>query len=188
LIGRRRSRVPLPPPEHANRARANDKIRVPQVRLIDQDGNQLGVMATHEAIQRAQAVGMDLVEVAAEAKPPVCRIIDYSKYLFEQQKKDRQAKSHAHRTDTKEVRLTPVTGMGDVEIKAKHARVFLEEGHKVLLMVVFRGRMMTHRELGIDMIHKFVALVADIAKLDQEPRMEGKRMHAMLSPVARKPH
>jgi translation initiation factor IF-3 len=183
LIGRRRSRIPLPPPEHANRARCNDKIRVPQVRLIDQNGEQVGVVTIGDALSRAQAAGLDLVEVAAEAKPPVCRIQDYSKFLFEQQKKERQAKAHAHRTELKEVRLTPVTGDGDLGIKVKHAREFLDEGHKVQLMVVFRGRQMAHRELGLDIIKRFMVQVEDIAKLEQEPRQEGKRMHAMLTPV-----
>ncbi|GDY13942.1 translation initiation factor IF-3 [Planctomycetota bacterium] len=183
MIGRRRSRIPLPPPEHANRARCNDKIRSPQVRLIDQQGEQVGVVSILDALQRAQAAGLDLVEVAAEAKPPVCRIQDYSKFLFEQQKKERQTKSHAHRTETKEVRLTPVTGQGDVDIKVKHAREFLEAGHKVLLMVVFRGRQLAHRELGLEMIKKFTVQVEDLAKLEQEPKMEGKRMHAMLAPA-----
>lgn len=125
MIGRRRSRIPIPPPEHQNRARVNEKIRAPDVRLIDEKGEQVGVMRVEEARSRAVAAGHDLVEVAPEAKPPVCRIMDYGKYLFELQKKERQAKAHAHKTDTKEVRLRPGTGDGDLNIKVKHAREFL---------------------------------------------------------------
>ncbi len=183
MLGRRRSRIPLPPPEHANRARANDKIRSPQVRLIDDKGEQLGVVTVDDARARATAAGFDLVEVAPEAKPPVCRIMDFSKYVFELQKKERQAKAKAHKSETKEVRLRPGTGDGDLDIKAKHAREFLEEGHKVGIQLQFRGREMSHRELGIEMIRKFTAMLDDCAKMEQEPRMEGRRMNALLAPT-----
>ncbi len=180
MIGRRRSRIPLPLPENNNRARVNDKIRVPTVRLIDETGQQIGVISVQEALAKAQAVGLDLVEVSPDAKPPVCRIQDYSKFLFEQQKKDRQAKANAHKSETKEVRLRPGTGQGDIDIKAKHAREFLTEGHKVSILLQFRGREMSHRELGIEMIRKFATQLGDIAKMEQEPRQEGKRMFALL--------
>lgn len=183
MIGRRRSRVPIPPPEHANRARVNEKVRAPQVRLIDENGNQLGVMTSDEARMKAVAAGFDLVEVAPEAKPPVCRIMDYGKYLFELQKKERQAKSNAHKSETKEVRLRPGTGDGDFDIKVRHAREFLEEGHKIAILLQFRGREMAHRELGIEMIRRFGTAVEDLGKIDQEPRLEGKRMHAIISPT-----
>ncbi|HEX3133616.1 MAG TPA: translation initiation factor IF-3 [Planctomycetota bacterium] len=180
MIGRRRSRIPLPLPENNNRARVNDKIRVPSVRLIDETGAQVGVVPIQEALTKAQTAGLDLVEVSPDAKPPVCRIQDYSKFLFEQQKKNRQAKANAHKSDTKEVRLRPGTGQGDIDIKAKHAREFLAEGHKVSILLQFRGREMSHRELGIEMIRKFAAQLGDIAKMEQEPRQEGKRMFALL--------
>lgn len=180
MIGRRRSRIPLPLPENTNRARVNDKIRVPTVRLIDETGQQVGVISIQEALTKAQTAGLDLVEVSPDAKPPVCRIQDYSKFLFEQQKKDRVAKANAHKSDTKEVRLRPGTGQGDIDIKAKHAREFLAEGHKVSILLQFRGREMSHRELGIEMIRKFAAQLSDVAKMEQEPRQEGKRMFALL--------
>jgi translation initiation factor IF-3 len=182
LIGRRRSRIPIPPPEHANRARVNEKIRAVQIRLIDENGGQVGVMTVEEARSRAVAAGYDLVEVAADAKPPVCRIMDYGKYLFELQKKERQAKSNAHKTDTKEVRLRPGTGQGDLDIKVKHAREFLLEGHKVAILLQFRGRELSHRELGIEMIRRFALALDDLGKIEQEPRLEGKRMHALIAP------
>jgi translation initiation factor IF-3 len=184
LIGRRRSRIPIPPPEHANRARVNEKIRAPQIRLIDENGGQVGVMTVEEARSRAVAAGYDLVEVAADAKPPVCRIMDYGKYLFELQKKERLAKAHAHKADTKEVRLKPFTDVGDFDIKVKHARAFMEEGHKVAILLQFRGRELSHRELGIDMIRRFATALADLGKMEQEPRLEGKRMHALIAPKA----
>jgi translation initiation factor IF-3 len=186
LIGRRRSRIPLPPPEHEGRARYNEKIRSLQVRLIDEVGAQVGVVGTDEARAKATAAGLDLVEVAAEAKPPVCRIMDYSKYLFELQKKERQAKSKAHKTDTKEVRLRPGTGEGDLKIKAGHAREFLLEGHKIAILLQFRGRELSHRELGIEMIRRFSGMLEDLCKVESEPRLEGKRMHALLAPTAKK--
>ncbi len=186
MIGRRRSRIPIPPPEHANRARINEKIRSAQVRLIDEAGQQVGVVTVEEARSKAVVAGFDLVEVAPEAKPPVCRIMDYGKYLFELQKKERQAKSHAHRTDTKEVRLRPGTGDGDVDIKARHAREFLGEGHKVAILLQFKGREMSHRDLGIAMIKRFALILEDVGKLEQEPRQEGKRMHALIAPTAKK--
>jgi translation initiation factor IF-3 len=182
LLGRRRSRIPVPPPEHANRARINDKIRSPTVRLIDEKGEQVGVVTVEDARGRAVTAGYDLVEVAAEAKPPVCRIMDYGKFLFELQKRERQTKAKAHKVDTKEVRLRPGTGGGDLEIKAKHAREFLAEGHKVAIMLQFRGREMSHKELGIEMIKKFTAMLDDVAKMEQEPRIEGRRMNALLAP------
>lgn len=184
MLGRRRRGIPLPPPE-TNRARINERIKVPQIRLIDEEGKQVGVVATDEARRRAQAAGFDLVEVAAEAKPPVCRIMDYGKYLFEQQKKERAQKSHSHRSETKEVRLRPRTGGGDFEIKVKHALEFLEEGYKVGVHVQFRGRELSHKELGLDIINRFREALADHAKCEQEPRQEGKRMVALFAPKAK---
>ena len=181
MLGRRRSRIPVPPPD-TNRARMNEKIKVPLIRLIDENGAQVGVVTVEEGRSRAQGVSLDLVEVSPEAKPPVCRIMDYGKFLFEQQKKDRQSKSHSHRSETKEVRLRPGTGEGDLEIKAKHAREFLEEGYKVGLQLQFRGRELSHKELGMQMIHRFTKMLDDIAKVEQEPKMEGKRMTALLAP------
>ena len=183
MIGRRRSRIPIPPPEHANRARVNEKIRAPQIRLIDEKGEQVGVMTVEEARSRSITAGYDLVEVAPDAKPPVCRIMDYGKYLFELQKKERVAKAHAHKADTKEVRLKPFTGQGDFDIKVRHAREFMNEGHKVAILLQFRGRELAHRELGIAIIKRFAVALQDLGKMEQEPRLEGKRMHALIAPA-----
>jgi translation initiation factor IF-3 len=181
LLGRRRRGIPLPPPE-TNRARVNERIKVPQIRLIDEEGKQVGVVPTDDGRKRAVAAGLDLVEVAAEAKPPVCRIMDYGKFLFEQQKKDRAQKSHSHRSETKEVRLRPRTGGGDFDIKVKHAREFLVEGYKVGVHVQFRGRELSHKELGLEILQRFKIALEDIAKMEQEPRQEGRRMVALLAP------
>ena len=182
MIGRRRSRIPVPPPEHANRARINDKIRALSVRLIDQDGAQVGVVTIQDALRRAQEAGFDLVEVAADAKPPVCKIQDYSKFLFELQKKERSAKANAHKVDTKEVRLRPGTGDGDLEIKAKHAREFILEGHKVSLQLRFRGREMAHQDIGIKVLERIRTELEVLTKVEQMPKMENRQMVMVLSP------
>jgi translation initiation factor IF-3 len=184
LRGKRRFRGPLPPPE-SNRARINDKIRIPLIRLIDQFGNQAGIVNTDEARQLARTAELDLVEVAPNAKPPVCRIMDFGKFLFEQQKKDRAARRKQATADLKEVRLRPGTGQGDLDIKAKAVREFITEGHKVGIQLQFRGREQAHPELGIEMIQRFAKMLVDVAAIEQHPRREGRRMHAVLAPIRR---
>jgi translation initiation factor IF-3 len=156
---------------------------VPNVRLIDEEGNQVGVVSVDDARTRASNAEMDLVEVAPNAKPPVCRIMDYGKFLFEQQKKDRAQKKKQTGLDQKEIRLRPGTGQGDMEIKAKHAREFLEEGHKVGIQLQFRGRERAHPEVAIEQIQKFAKMLEDIAKIEQMPKQEGRRMNALLAPT-----
>lgn len=181
MRGRRRLRVPVPPPD-TNRARVNDKIRVASVRLIDNEGEQLGVVPIEEARRAASDAELDLVEVAPNARPPVCRIMDYGKFLFEQQKKDRAQKKRQTSTDVKEIRLRPGTGQGDMEIKAKHAREFIEDGHKVGIQLQFRGRERAHPEIAIEVIERFAQMLEDVAKMEQAPRQEGRRMNAVLAP------
>ena len=182
LRGRRRMRVPVPPPE-TNRARINDKIRVPQVLLIDETGAKVGIIQTDEARKRAEVAELDLVEVAANAKPPVCRIMDYGKFLFEEQKKERANAKKSKGQETKEVRLRPGTGQGDLDIKAKHAREFLDAGYKVGIQLQFRGRERAHPEMGIKMIQHFCEMLSDVAKVEQAPRQEGRRMNALIAPL-----
>jgi translation initiation factor IF-3 len=183
LRGRRRFRkAPLPPPEDT-RARINDRIRVPQILLIDQDGNKIGAIATEEARRMATVAELDLVEVAPNARPPVCRIMDYGKFLFEQQRKERAQKRKSATQEVKEIRLRPGTGQGDLDIKAKHAREFIEEGYKVGIQLLFRGRERAHPELAVEMIKKFAAMIKDVAKIEQMPRQEGRRMNALLAPL-----
>lgn len=175
-------RVPVPPPER-NRPRVNEQIRIPRVRLIDADGEQAGEVSADDARQQARDAGLDLVEVAPNAKPPVVRIMDYGKYLFEQQKKERQARKKQQGNESKEIRLRPGTGEGDMKIKVKHAKEFLAEGQKVVIQLQFRGREMAHRELGIEAIKKFIELMGDEGfKVEQEPKMEGRRMSAVIAP------
>ncbi|MFW5882329.1 MAG: translation initiation factor IF-3 [Planctomycetota bacterium] len=175
-------RVPVPPPDN-NRARMNERIRVPQVLLIDEEGTKVGVVPTDQARSQAQAAEQDLVEVAPNARPPVCRIMDYGKYLFEQQKKDKVNKAkRSHANDTKEVRLRPGTGKGDMDIKAGKARKFIEEGYKVGIQLQFRGRERAHPEVAIAKIHEFAKMLEDIAKIERPPRQEGRRMNALLAP------
>lgn len=186
MRGRRRMRIPVPPPEQ-KRARVNERIRIPEVRLIDAEGEQVGIIRTDEARKKAEDAGMDLVEVAPNARPPVCRIMNYSKYLFEQQKKERADKKKQQGNETKEIRLRPGTDVGDFNIKAQHAREFLEQGFKVVLMLQFRGREMAHRELGIDMIKRFAEMLEDVSKIEQMPRQEGRRMNAVLASTVKQP-
>ena len=183
LRGRGRNRrVPIPPPE-TNRARKNDSIRVPEVRLIDAEGSQVGVLPTDQARRLAEDAELDLVEVAPNARPPVCRIMNYSKFLFEEQKKERaaQKKQRENAVHTKEIRLRPGTDDGDMKIKVDHARQFLADGYKVGIQLQFRGREMAHRELGLDAIRRFVEMLSDVAKVEQEPTMNGRRMNALLA-------
>jgi len=183
LRGRRRfRRIPVPPPD-TNRARVNDRIRVPKVLLIDENGDKVGEVETDEARRRADVAELDLVEVAPNARPPVCRIMDHGKFLFEQQKKERAQSKKNHSQDVKEIRLRPGTGQGDLDIKAKHAREFIEEGYKVGIQLLFRGRERAHPEVAIDMIKKFAGMLEDIAKIEQAPRQEGRRMNALLAPL-----
>jgi translation initiation factor IF-3 len=164
------------------KARVNEKIRIPQIRLIDQNGGQVGVVSTDEARRMAREAELDLVEVAPMAKPPVCRIMDYGKFVFEQQKKDRIARKKQAVVSIKEVRLRPGTDSGDINIKAKQAREFLIDGDKVSIQLQFKGREQAHPELGVEMIKRFVALLADVSTVEQDPKKEGRRMTALLIP------
>lgn len=179
---KRRFLSPVPPPMQEGKARVNEKIRIPQIRLIDQNGGQVGVVSTDEARRMAREAELDLVEVAPMAKPPVCRIMDYGKFVFEQQKKDRIARKKQAVVSIKEVRLRPGTDSGDINIKAKQAREFLTDGDKVSIQLQFKGREQAHPELGVEMIKRFVALLADVSTVEQDPKKEGRRMTALLIP------
>ncbi len=162
--------------------RINEQIRISPVRVVNQDGEMLGVIPTEKALQIAQEVGLDLVEVAPNERPPVCRILDYGKFKYEQKK--RAQKSHkAHQTQVKEIRLRPKTGNHDIEFKMKRARRFLEERDKVKLNVFFRGRENAHHDRGREMLQDIIAQLEDIAKVEKPPSMEGGRnMTAVLAP------
>jgi translation initiation factor IF-3 len=163
--------------------RINYQIRVPQVRLIDEDGTQVGIKPIGEALQLAQTRGQDLVEIAPQANPPVCKVINYSKYRYEQEKKDREARKKQKTGQLKEVRMRPRIGEHDFEIKLKHAREFLSEQNKVQITVMFMGREMQHRDLGMALMQKVREKLSDIADVEnQRPITMGNRMFLSLVP------
>lgn len=151
------------------------------MRVIDPEGNQLGVLDKDEAIEIAQQKGFDLVEVASNAKPPVCKIMDYGKFKYKQSKKEKQTKKKQHVVNIKEIRLRPKTEEHDFNFKANHARKFLEKGNKVKITILFRGREMTHQEFARDLMDKMVEELDDIAKVEREPIMEGRMMTMFLT-------
>ena len=161
--------------------RINRAIRVPEVRLIDEDGAQLGVVPTHQALEMARQKDLDLVEVAANAMPPVCKLLDYGRFKYETTKKEREAKKHQHSVELKELRLRPGTDDHDVDVRARSARRFIEEGHKVRLLVRFRGREAAHPEIARNQIDRIVKSLQDIAIVEQGPMMEGRAMFAVLA-------
>lgn len=163
--------------------RRNQQIKIPEVRLIDQNGEQVGVMATDEARQRATEAGLDLVEISPKARPPVCKIMDYGKFKFEQAKKQQQAKKKQKKVQLKEVKFRPNTDEGDFQVKMKNLRKFIDQGNKVKVTIMFRGRELAHRELGSQMLDRVVEEVQDEAVVEQRPaKMEGRFMIMLLAP------
>jgi translation initiation factor IF-3 len=155
-------------------------IRAPEIRVIGQDGEQLGVMAPEDALKQAEEVGLDLVEVAPSSRPPVCRIMDYGRYKYEQKKKSGKGKGHA--AALKEIKLRPRTDQHDLDFKLKNARRFLTDGDKVKVTVMYRGREMVHREIGRKQLDKVVELLGPIASVENPPRMEGRFLSMILVP------
>jgi translation initiation factor IF-3 len=160
---------------------------VPEVRVIGDDNQQLGVLPTHEALRLAEEKGLDLVEVSPKAMPPVCRIMDFGKFKFEQSKKTRQAKKHASVIEIKEIKFRPKTDDHDFDFKVKHIRRFLEEGNKVRLVIAFRGREIVHPETGRAMLEAVIKALADIAHVEQMPMMDGRKMMMVVSPRVARP-
>jgi translation initiation factor IF-3 len=160
----------------------NEQIRISPVRVVDQNGNMLGVIPTSEAQQLALQAGLDLVEVAPTVRPPVCRIMDYGKFKYEQKK--RQAKNtKQHQVQIKEIRLRPKTGDHDIEFKVKRAREFLSHRDKVKINVIFKGRENAHHERGREMLQEIIQALEDVAKVEKAPGMEsGRNMTAVLAP------
>ncbi len=163
--------------------RVNGRIRVDKVRLIDESNNQVGIVDRDFALDKARQAGLDLVEVAPTSEPPVCRIMDYGKWLYEQKRKARDARKKTHHASTlKEIRLRPETDPHDIDIKVKHAREFIEKGHKVQFTLVFRGRQMAHRDKGYELLNQISESMGDLSKVDQAGRMTGRRMTIVVSP------
>jgi translation initiation factor IF-3 len=152
------------------------------VRLIDEEGTQVGIVATREALQIAEERGLDLVEVAPNATPPVCRLLDYGKFRYEQSKKEREARKNQRQAELKELRLKPKTDDHDLDVKANHARRFLLAGDKVKFTVRFRGREMAHTDIGRSMLDQIAENLRDIAAMEQKPMMEGRACSMVLVP------
>lgn len=166
----------------ARPVRINERIRIREVRLIDEDGAQLGVLATRDALEIARERGLDLVEVQPNAVPPVCRLMDYGRFRYEESRRERDSRKKAKGATLKEVRLAPKIGAHDLQTKARQAQKFLEEGDKVKVSVLFRGREMLHQEIGRGLLDKVLAQLQPYGSVDQDARMEGRAMSIFMSP------
>lgn len=176
-------RVPFrrePPPRDEHRI--NERIRVPRVKLVDENGVMIGEIPTDQARQMARERGYDLVEVAADARPPVCKLLDYGKYKYEQKKKQHKSKVKQHIQKVKEVRLRPLTDEHDLSTKVKKAREILEGGDKVLITIFFRGREMAHKDIGRAKMGRILKSLEDVGKVEHDVSMQGPRMQMTLLP------
>jgi translation initiation factor IF-3 len=163
--------------------RINGGIRADKVRLVDAENNQVGIVERLFALEKSREANLDLVEVSPTSDPPVCRIMDYGKWVYEQKRKVREARKKTHHAGgLKEVRLRPETDAHDIEIKVKHAREFIEKGHKVQFTLIFRGRQMLHKDKGAEVLTKIVESLSDLAKVDRSNEMMGKRMTLVVAP------
>ena len=160
----------------------NEDIRVPQVRLIDQDGEMQGVMTAREAIQRAFAVGLDLLEISPNADPPVVKILDFGKYKYEQQKKKNEARKKQKVIEIKEIKVRPNIDENDYQVKMRAMKSFIEEGDKVKVTLRFRGREMAHQDIGVRVLERIRSEMDPVTKVEQMPRMENRQMVMVLSP------
>jgi len=160
----------------------NEDITAPQVRLIGEDGNQLGVMTSEEALKIAEEMDFDLVMLNPSANPPVCKVMDYGKFRFEQAKKEKEAKKNQHVVEVKEIRMSPSIGDNDFQVKLRNGQKFLQDGDRLKVTVRFRGREMAHTDLGRVLLERFAAECAEIATLDKGAKLEGRLMTEFLSP------
>ena len=164
----------------------NEEIRDSEIRLISSTGEQLGIMSAAQAQHIADEQGLDLVKISPQANPPVCRLMDYGKFRFEQGKREKEARKNQRIVEIKEVRMSPGIDVGDFNTKLKNAQKFIADGNRVKVSVRFRGREMAHTEIGRDLLVRFAEAAADVASLDKEPKMEGRSMSIFLSPKAGK--
>ncbi len=162
--------------------RINRRIRVPEVRVVMEDGEQLGVLSTQDALRRAESLGLDLVEVSPMAKPPVCKIMDYGKFKYQQKRKAADAKKKQQVIELKEVKFRPKTDIHDFEVKVNRLRSFLGEGNKGKVTIMFRGREIVHPEIGQEMLKRVSEALHDEALIESSPRMEGRQMVMILAP------
>jgi len=179
--------VPVPrrfdrrPPERDS-TRINDRIRVPEVRLVGEDGKQIGVIKTTEALAYAQERDLDLVEVAADARPPVCRVLDYSKYKYEQEQKQKAARKHQQQINIREIKFRPKIAQNDYDTKKGHVRRFLKGKDRVKVTIMFRGREVTHPERGVALLNRLAEELVDVGVVEQSPLQDGRNMTMMLGP------
>jgi translation initiation factor IF-3 len=176
------SRFDRRPPERDS-TRINERIRVPEVRLIDESGEQVGIIPTADALERARERDLDLVEVSPTSKPPVCRILDYSKYKYEQEQKAKQARKHQQQTNVREIKLRPKIAQHDYETKRGHVERFLKQQDKVKVTIMFRGREQSHPERGRMLLDRLLEDVSEIGVLEQAPLQEGRNMTMLLGPA-----
>lgn len=159
----------------------NEEIRDKEVRLIGSDGEQLGVMSSAQALKIADEAGLDLVKISPKAVPPVCKVMDYGKFRFEQAKREKEAKKNQHVVEIKEVRMSPGIDVNDFNVKVRNAQRFLSDGNRVKVAVRFRGREMAHTDIGKRLLEKFAADCAEVATMDKEPKLDGRHMTMFLS-------
>ena len=159
----------------------NEEIRDKEVRLVSAEGEQLGILPLAEAMAKAEEANMDLVKISPNADPPVCKLMDYGKYRFEQSKREKEAKKNQRVVEIKEVRMSPSIDVNDFNVKLRNAQKFLGEGDRVKVSVRFRGREMTHTEIGRDLLLKFAEECAEVATLDKEPKLDGRHMSIFLA-------
>ncbi|MFZ5591573.1 MAG: translation initiation factor IF-3 [Bacillota bacterium] len=164
--------------------RINEEIRVREVRVVDSDGNQLGIMPTREALRLAEERQLDLVEIAPQARPPVCKLMDFGKYKYEQNKREKEAKKKQKVINIKEIKLRPNIEDHDFQIKAKNAARFLKDGDKVKATIMFRGREIVHTQLGMQLLQRLAEELKDLCNVERQPKLEGKNMIMILSPKA----
>ena len=162
----------------------NEQIRDKELRIVSADGEQLGIMSARDAQKIADDRGLDLVKIAPQAKPPVCKIMDYGKYRFEQAKREKEARRNQHVIEVKEIRMSPGIGENDFNTKLKNGQKFLQGGDRLKVTIRFRGREMAHTNIGEQLLRDFAAKCADIANLDKQPKLEGRNMSMFLSPKA----
>jgi translation initiation factor IF-3 len=173
----------------ANRGRSQDRtlineaIRAKEVRLLDSEGEQVGIVSRDEALAKAASQDLDLVCISPNASPPVCRIMDYGKYRYEQQQKQKESKKNQKILVTKEIRLSPTIDSHDFETKAKHAEKFLTKGDKVKISIRFRARAITHSNIGKDVLDRFAARLSEFGTVEAKPKLEGRSMHMLLAPI-----
>ncbi|WP_066688532.1 translation initiation factor IF-3 [Christensenella intestinihominis] len=168
----------------ANEPLINEQIREPEVRLVAEDGSQLGVMSSREAQKLADEADLDLVNISPKAKPPVCKLMDYGKYRFEQNKRQKEAKKNQKVITLKEMRLSATIDKHDMEVKAKNVKKFLEAGDKVKISIRFRGRQLSHTDQGRQVMEMFLEMLGDVAAVEKNAKMEGRSMFMILSPKA----